>query len=178
MAARRSQQRSPSPGERGASDEQRFSEGPPLPRWALWLMLPGIVAPLVIFVFIVATQRAHDPERCPFRELERREVSQDASVVEETRSCVKDVQERRYSLLRGTERRVLGERRFDAQAFAVGHYRWSVARTAQGEVQVVVHYDGHEDVLFREGTTEERQKGISKRHVRAGEVGAAASPSP
>ncbi|MFI5307770.1 MAG: hypothetical protein ACHQ53_10480 [Polyangiales bacterium] len=161
-----------------APDDQRSSEGPPLPRWALWLMLPGIIAPLVIFGFIIVTQRAHDEARCPYRELERRQLSTDASVVEETRSCVQGVQERRYSLLRGTERRVLGERRFDAQAFAAGHYRWSAAQTAQGEVQVVVHNDGHEDVLFREGTAEERQKGISKRHVRAGEVGAAASSAP
>jgi hypothetical protein len=150
-----------------AGDDNRWSDGPPLPRWALWLMLPGIVGPVLIFGFILWTQRAHDPTRCPYHELARRTLGADLVVIEDARHCVSDVQEHRYSVLRAGQRRVLGERRFDAQAFVAGDYVWRVEQTAQGEVQVVVHNPGHDDVLFREGTPEEHLKGISKGHVRA-----------
>ena len=58
-------------------DDQRWSEGLPLPRWALWLMLPGIVGPALIFGFIRvdAEQSIHDQHhaiRRLFREGEQR----------------------------------------------------------------------------------------------------------
>lgn len=146
------------------SDNQRFSDGPPLPRWVLWLMLPGIAAPVVIFGFILVSQRAHDEARCPYRELTRRVLAPSVIVVEEARNCLGQVEEHRYSLLRAAERRILGERRFDRQAFAPGHYRIIAELTQQGEAQLVVHNDGHDDVLFREGTPRERAKGISLGH--------------
>jgi hypothetical protein len=145
-----------------SADDNRWSDGPPLPRWALWLMLPGIVAPLVIFGFIVLTESAHDDSRCPYRELTRRQLGAEIAVVEQVRSCVANVEERRYALQRGASSRVLGERRFERAAFAPARYSWSATISAQGEVQVVVRNQGHADLLLREGTAEEHEKGISR----------------
>jgi hypothetical protein len=144
-----------------ATDQNRWSPGPPLPRWALWLMLPGIIAPLLIFGFIVWSESAHDDARCSYRPLARRELSPQIAVVEEVRSCVSGVEEHRYTLLRGTSSQRLGERRFDRAAFAQGRYSWSASISEQGEVQVIVRNVGHADLLLREGTAEEREKGIS-----------------
>ncbi len=161
-------QRSPrAQGRPSVQEPDGWSEGPPLPRWVLWLMLPGIVGPLLIFGFIVVTHRAHDEARCPYHEITQRSLGSGAIVREEARSCLAGVEEHRYSLLRGAQRQVLGTRRFDAEAFAPAAYRWSARVTPQGEVQVVVHNPGHDDVLFREGTAEEHAKGISERHVPA-----------
>ena len=144
----------------GADDKNRWSEGPPLPRWALWLMLPGILGPLVILGFILLTESAHDTDRCPYRDVERRTLAPGVVVLEEARSCVADIEEHRYTLLRGDSRRVLGERRFDKAAFAKG-YRVDAVISPEGEVQLTVHNEGHPDLQLREGTAEEREKGIS-----------------
>jgi hypothetical protein len=145
-----------------ARDDNRWSEGPPLPRWALWLMLPGIVAPVLVLGFILWSGAAHDEKRCPYHPVGRRLLAGDVAVVEHRRSCVHDVEERRYTLLRGKKRQLLGERRFDHAAFAPDKYRWEAVITDAGEVQVTVHNAGHADLLLREGTVEEHEKGISR----------------
>ena len=142
-------------------EDQRWSEGAPLPRWVLWLMLPGIVAPALIFGFILFSQSAHDTGRCPFHELTRSALPGGAEVIEEGRRCLGSIEERRFSVLRAGKSRLLGERRFDAAAFGQG-YRWDAAVTKQDEVQVTVHNPGHDDLLLREGTKEEHDKGISR----------------
>jgi uncharacterized protein involved in tolerance to divalent cations len=152
------ERRLPAPDTR---EENRWSDGPPLPRWALWLMLPGILAPLLVLVFIVTSESAHDSDRCPYRELTRKELAAGVSVVEEVRSCIGDIEEHRYTLLRGTRVHLLGERRFERAAFAPDRYRWKASISDQGEVQVVIQNAGHADLLLREGTPKERAEGIS-----------------
>lgn len=127
----------------------------PLPRWVLWLMVPGIVAPVVIFGFIVYTQLAHDPDRCPYRERSRKALGPAVTVVEEARSCMPSVAERRFTLLRGAQRQILGERRLRQSAFEAG-YRWNASQGPGGEVKVVIHNDGFGELSFREGTARER----------------------
>lgn len=141
--------------------DQGWSEGLPLPKWALWLMLPGIVAPALIFGFILWTESAHDEEHCPFRELSRASVEGGADVIEEGRRCIEGVEERRFRLERAGKSQLLGERRFDSAAFGSGRYSWDAVVTHEGEVQVTVRNQGHDDLLLREGTAEERAKGIS-----------------
>ena len=142
-------------------DDQRWSDGLPLPKWVLWLMLPGIVTPALIFGFILWSESAHDPQRCPFRELSRTTLVDGADVIEEGRRCIGKIEERRFRLERAGQARILGERRFDADAFAAGHYSWNAVITKEGEVQVTVRNQGHDDLLLREGTAEEHAKGIS-----------------
>ena len=129
----------------------------PLPRWVLWLMLPGIVAPLVILAFIVVTQFAHDPQRCPYHASSQQTLDRDVMVVEEKRSCLPQVEERRYTLTRAGHMQVLGTRRLRAAAFA-GGYRWTASRGQGGEVKVVVHNTGYGDLSFREGTAQEKSQ--------------------
>jgi hypothetical protein len=144
------------PPPRDASHPQS-ANGLPLPRWVFWLMLPGIVAPLLVFVFILVTQLAHDPARCPFHEQSRQTLAVGVAVVVEVRSCIAHVQEHRYRLLRGKRSQILGERRLAEAVFGQG-YSWIALLSPQGEVKVVVHNQAHEDVTFREGTAAERAR--------------------
>jgi hypothetical protein len=143
---------------RDAAPDDAASDAPILPRWAWWLMLPGTIAPLLILGFIVFTERAHDPERCRFHDVARRELSAGLAVVEQMRSCVGDVEEHRYVLSRDGHARVLGERAFDKREFTPATYSWQAQVDAEGEVHVVVRNSGHGEIRFREGTAAEKQR--------------------
>jgi hypothetical protein len=110
------------------------------------------LAPIGIFAFIVLTERAHDESRCPYVERTRLEAGADARVVEETRSCVEGIEERRFVLERGARRQLLGERRLPRGAFEPAAYTVTVTRSPEGEVQVRIRNQGHGEVVFREGT--------------------------
>jgi hypothetical protein len=118
-------------------------------------MLPGIVCPILIFGFIVITQLAHDADRCPYAERSRRPLGADATVLEEGRTCLPRVEERRFTLLRGAQAQVLGTRRLRASAFGKG-YHWNAMRGPGGEVKIVIHNDGYGELTFREGTAQEK----------------------
>lgn len=136
--------------------------GLPLPRWVLWLALPGAIAPIAIFAFILLTERAHDEARCPFQELSRRTASEGVYVIEEARRCIDEVEERRFMVLRDGQRRLLGERRFAPALFAPEIYSWEVKVSDQGETHVRVVQKEHGEVVFREGTEPERSKERAK----------------
>jgi len=132
--------------------------GLPLPRWVLWLALPGAIAPIAIFAFILLTEKAHDEASCPFRELTRRTASEGVDVVEESRRCIDDVEERRFVVVRNGQRQPIGERRFAPALFAPDVYSWEIKVSEQGETHVRVAQKGHGAVVFREGTASERAK--------------------
>jgi hypothetical protein len=127
-----------------------------LPRWALYLLLPGLFGPLLILGFIFVSELAHDESRCPYERVQVRQLTAAVAVREDRRSCVWGIAEHRFSVLRGTEQRSLGRRRFAQRAFAPENYRWEAKLSAQDEVQVTVHNRGHVDASFREGTSAER----------------------
>ena len=121
------------------------------PRWVrIALAVPAIVTPVAVFAFIVRTELAHDPETCPFREVERREIGARLSVAEERRSCLEGVEEHRYLVYRPQRRFVLGRRRFAAEAFSAQVYRWRANTDAEGRVLVTVTNEGHPSAQFRE----------------------------
>jgi hypothetical protein len=128
---------------------------PFLPRWAVYVALPGFAGPLLILGFIFVSELRHSEERCPYRQVSQQAVTADVVVVEEARSCVADLQERRYSVSRKGQLRVLGRRRFADAAFGAG-YAWKPALSPEGEVRVTVKNPGHDDAVFREGTPSER----------------------
>lgn len=134
------------------------ADGLPLPRWVLWLALPGMLAPLAIFAFILLTEKAHDDARCPFVELSRRTASPGVEVIEESRRCIADVEERRFVVVRDGQRQALGERRFAPALFAPDVYSWEIKVSEQGETHVRVAQKGHGEVVFREGTQRERDR--------------------
>jgi len=132
------------------------NSGLPLPRWVLWLALPGAIAPIAIFAFILFTETAHDEANCPFAELTRRTAGEGVEVIEESRRCIDDVEERRFVVVRNGQRQAIGERRFAPALFAPDVYSWEIKVSEQGETHVRVAQKGHGAVVFREGTESER----------------------
>jgi hypothetical protein len=128
------------------------AEKPFLPRWARYVILPGLIGPVLVLIFIFVTELAHNEKRCPYVTGETRELGAAVAVREDHRNCLGDVEDHRFSVIRAGREHVLGLRRFDAKAFATGRYRWEAKLSDQGEVQVSVHNHGHEDAAFREGT--------------------------
>jgi hypothetical protein len=126
-----------------------------LPRWVFLLAIPGFLGPVLILAFIFRSELAHDEARCPYAEVSAQTLPGDIRVREERRSCVQDVEERRYSSIRGGEARVLGRRRLPTEAFEGPKYAWKAGLTEKGEVRVVVNCPGHPEAVFREGKPEE-----------------------
>jgi hypothetical protein len=127
-----------------------------LPRWVRYLAIPGLVGPLLILVFIFITELAHSESRCPYVSRETRALNTQVSVREDSRNCIWDVEDHRFSVVRGSDEHVLGRRRFRKEAFAPGHYSWSAELDAKDQVHVRVQNEGHSDAQFREGTAQER----------------------
>ncbi|MET0388037.1 MAG: hypothetical protein ABW321_18840 [Polyangiales bacterium] len=129
---------------------------PFLPRWARYVLLPGLVGPVLVLGFIFVTELAHDEQRCPYARGEARSLSEQVVVREDSRNCIWDVEDHRYSVVRGGQEKPLGRRRFRASAFAAGRYAWQAELSDQNEVKVRVKNEGHTDGVFREGTAEEQ----------------------
>jgi len=131
-------------------------EKPFLPRWARYVILPGLFGPLLILGFIFVTEVAHDETRCPYTRGETRALTPEVAVREDHRTCLWDVEDHRFSVVRGATERVLGRRRFRAEAFLPGNYNWSAKLDAKDQVHVHIKNEGHSDAQFREGTEQER----------------------
>lgn len=127
-----------------------------LPRWAkLLLALPAVLVPVGILLFILRNELAHDEGRCPYQPLTVEVVAPGVELVEERRSCIDGLEDRRYSVRRDEEVRVLGRRRLPTAAFAAPGYDWH-AELRNGQAFLKVKANGHPDAEFREGTPEER----------------------
>jgi hypothetical protein len=134
-----------------SEDAARF-----LPRWAVYALVPGLLGPVLILGFIFVSQLAYDEARCPYARAELRSLSDAVAVREDRRNCLWNSEERRFTVVRGSEERTLGRRRFRVHDFEPGSYRWQAELSKQGEVRVDVHNAGHADASFREGTEAER----------------------
>ena len=140
------------------ADAPEGEDKPFLPRWVRWAAIPAAAGPFLIFLFVLLTEGAHDPQDCPFAEVERREVTASLTVIETGRNCVGDVEERRWTIVRDGRERVLGNRRLERGAFGPDRYTWTAELSDAGELHVRVTNEGHGHVLFREGTPEERAR--------------------
>ena len=132
------------------------TEQPFLPTWARYIILPGVVGPALILGFIFVNETAHNETRCPYVQGQPRSLGRGVQVREDTRNCLWDVQDHRFSVIRGDAQRVLGHRRFRAEAFAPGRYVWNAELSDEDEVQLVVKNEGHGEARFREGKPSER----------------------
>jgi hypothetical protein len=128
----------------------------PLPRWLLYVLIPGFAGPVLILGFIFVSEFAHDEARCPYTQASIKALNAEISVREDARSCLPGIEEHRFTAVRGRDERVLGRRRFSSTAFARDHYSWRAELSPQGEVRVTVDNEGHTQGVFREGTPEER----------------------
>lgn len=127
-----------------------------MPLWGkLLIALPAIGFPVVILLFILRNDYAHDERRCPYVTLTTERFNADTEIVEERRSCVDGVEDRRYSVRREDSTRVLGTRRLPPAAFDAPEYRW-IADLRNGQMHLKVTVKGHPVAEFREGTDEER----------------------
>lgn len=131
-------------------------EKPFLPRWARYVILPGLFGPVLILGFIFVTELAHDEARCPYERGESRALAPEVAVREDQRNCLWDVEDHRFSVVRAGAEQVLGRRRFRAEAFAPGNYNWSATLDAKDQVHVYIKNEGHADATFREGLEHER----------------------
>lgn len=151
---------SPHDGDRDAAagddsdGEQGATSNWALPRWAIFAMIPGVAAPLLILGFILRMEYAHDEERCPFTPVDTRTLDATVAVREEARTCLPDVEERRYLVQRGGRSELIGSRRFAPAAFGPG-YRWRAQLSEGGEVSVYITNPGHAERMYREGTPED-----------------------
>ena len=130
-----------------------------LPRWAWWLVMPGLLMPAGILAYVGVAQLLHAESRCPFEQRSVQALGPGVSVREEARQCTPGTEERRYRLDRAGKLQVLGERRLPREAFTPAHYRWSATINERGEVQVLVNTHPQGEVLFREGTAAEHAGG-------------------
>jgi hypothetical protein len=111
---------------------------------------------VLVLGFILVDGVAHDERRCPYVQGETRALGQDVYVREDTRVCLGDVEDHRYSVIRAGQVHLLGRRRFRAEAFAAGRYEWSAELSDQNEVHLHVKNQGHGEADYREGTEAER----------------------
>ena len=122
----------------------------PVPRWLLVVVaiLPAVLA-VGIFAFIARIQLAHDESRCPFREVETREVGADLRVREDARQCLPEIEEPRWLVLRaGADPLELGRFPLEADQVAQG-FPWSV-EIEEGRAVITVVNEGRGELVFRE----------------------------
>lgn len=137
-----------------SSDEPESGMG--FPRWAVYVLVPGLLLPVLILGFIFFSELAHDESRCPYEVVVQKPLPSGLSVREDRRRCLPLVEERRYTAIREAGEVVLGRRRFAPEAFDKGEYGWSAELGDDGQIRVFVHNPGHTDATFREGTPDER----------------------
>ena len=120
------------------------------PRWVLMVlgMLPAVLA-IGIFVFIARFQLAHDEGRCPFHELETRDLTPDLRVREDARRCLPEIEEHRWLVIRaGREPLELGRFPLEAEQTERG-FPWTVA-LEDGRAVVTITNEGRGELVFRE----------------------------
>jgi hypothetical protein len=108
--------------------------------------LPAVFA-LLIFGFIVRYSVAHDPETCPYQPGEARVLRDGLSVREDSRSCLDDVDDHRWVVLRdGYDELSLGNLPLmgDGEGFT-----WD-ARLDEDRVVVEVSIRDRGELTFRE----------------------------
>lgn len=120
------------------------------PRWVLVLLgtLPAILS-IGIFLFIARFQLAHDETRCPFREVETRDVAPGLRLREDARRCLPEIEEHRWLVVRaGAEPLELGRFPLEADQLERG-FPWTVD-VEDGRAVVTVTNEGRGELVFRE----------------------------
>jgi hypothetical protein len=123
---------------------------PRIPRWVLFPLgvLPAVLA-VGIFVFIARFSMAHDEARCPFHEVELRDLVAGVRVREEARQCLPEIEEHRWLVLRG-EQAPLELGRFPLEAAHIERgFPWE-ASLVERRVVVTVQNVGRGEIVFRE----------------------------
>lgn len=109
-----------------------------------------VLTVLTVFVFIMRNENAHDEATCPFAPVSERPFA-DGKVLEEERSCVPGISERRYRVARdGKPVYELARKRLSTERFAPPRYHWVLKPDTQGRLILTVLVDGKVSSEFRE----------------------------
>lgn len=120
------------------------------PRWVLVVLgtLPALLS-IAIFVFIARFQLAHDETRCPFHEVETRDVAPGLRVREDARRCLPEIEEHRWLVVRaGAEPLELGRFPLEAEQMERG-FPWT-AEVEDGRAVLTITNEGRGELVFRE----------------------------
>jgi hypothetical protein len=102
----------------------------------------SVLAVLVVFGLIVRSERAHDEERCKFVALSQRNLGA-VSVREERRSCLPEVEERRYLVKRGALPVLeLARKRLPSAQFGAKRYTWTLREDKPERIVIRLDVDG------------------------------------
>jgi hypothetical protein len=97
---------------------------------------------LSILFFIVRTERAHDESRCKFAVYSRRDLGA-TQVIEERRSCLPELEERRYLVQRsGRESYELARKRMPVAQFTSDRYTWTLREDEKHKLVLRIDVDG------------------------------------
>jgi hypothetical protein len=111
-------------------------------RLAMGLSALMVVLVLSVLFLIVRTERAHDESACKFAMYSRRDLGA-TQVIEERRSCLPNLEERRYLVQRaGAPRFELARRRLDSARFASDRYQWNLREDARQKIVLRIDVDG------------------------------------
>lgn len=121
----------------------------PFPRWLVALgVLPAFLA-IGILVFIARFSIAHDESRCPYHEVETREVGAGIRIREDARRCIPEVEEHRWVAIReGRPELELGRFPLEQAQIERG-FPWA-ATIEEGRAIVTVQNEGEGELVFRE----------------------------
>ena len=116
------------------------------------IVLSGLMvaAVLAILLFIVRSESAHDEVTCPFVKRSERTL-EGALVVEETRSCLPEAEERRWLVSRSGQKPVeFARKRLPKEHFTDDHAVWVLSLDEQKKVVLTLRVDGKVASEFHE----------------------------
>ena len=108
------------------------------------MLLSGlmVLTMLTILGLIVRTERAHDEARCGFSRHGQRSLGE-VLVLEDARSCLPELEERRYLVQRaGAAPFELARKRLPGALFADDRYRWTLREDAGRKLVLRIEIDG------------------------------------
>lgn len=105
---------------------------------------------LVVFGLVVRSESAHDEASCPFALVGERSLGE-ATVVEESRSCVPEAEEHRWLLRRPGQSTVeLGRKRLPSERFHKDRTKWKLSEDKNKQVVLEIEVDGRPFSAFHE----------------------------
>jgi len=101
-----------------------------------------VLTVLVIFGLILRSESAHDEASCPFEPHAERSLG-DARVIEESRSCVPEAEERRWLVERpGQKPYELARKRLDKARFSDQRFVWKLSHDDKQQLVIKLEVDG------------------------------------
>lgn len=101
-----------------------------------------VLTVLVIFGLILRSESAHDEQACPFAHKSEQRMG-DVTVREEARSCLPEVEERRWLAARAGEAPYeLARKRLDKARFAPERFAWSLREDDGQGLVLRIEIDG------------------------------------